>query len=86
MTWLHELFDFAQANQWMENAALVFLFLHAAFGLGEVRRHLHEAWKRVVELWQARRFVRLAIIGLSGLLVALGPVYISLEAIHRAFS
>jgi hypothetical protein len=86
MTRLHELLGSSQAIQWMEDAALVLLFLYAAFGLREVRQHLREAWKRVIELWRARRFARLAIVGLSSILVALGPLYISLEAIQRAFS
>ena len=86
MTKLHELLSATQAKQWIEDAALVFLFLYAAFGLGEVRQHLREAWKRVIELWRARQFAKLAIIGLSSVFVALGPLYISLEAIQRAFA
>jgi hypothetical protein len=86
MTRLHELLSSPHAKQWMEDAALFFLFLHAAFGLGEVRQRLGEAWKRVIELWQARQFAMLAIIGLSSILVALGPLYISLEAIQRTFA
>jgi uncharacterized BrkB/YihY/UPF0761 family membrane protein len=86
MTKLYELLSFSHAKQWMEDAALVFLFLYAAFGLREVRQHLREAWKRVIELWRARRFAELAIVGLSGIFVALGPLYISLEAIQRAFA
>jgi multisubunit Na+/H+ antiporter MnhB subunit len=86
MTWLHELLSSSQAKQWMEHSALVFLFLYAAFGLREVRRHLREAWKRVNELWQARAFAKLGVVGLSGILVALGPLYISLEAMQRALA
>lgn len=86
MTRLHELLSSSQAKHWIEDTALVFLFLYAAFGLGEVRQHLHEACNRVVELWRGRRFASLASTGLSGILVALGPLYISLEAVQRAFA
>lgn len=86
MTRLHELLSSSHAEEWRENSALFFLFLYAAFGLKEVWQHLREAWKRVIELWQARKFARLAFIGLSGILVALGPLYISFEAIQRAFA
>ena len=83
---LHELLSSSQAKQWMQDAALVLLFLYAAFGLEEVRQHLREAWKRIIDLWRARRFAMLASIGVSGILVALGPLYITLEAIQRAFA
>jgi len=86
MTWLYKLLSSPHAKQGMEDAAVVFLFLYAAFELGEVRQHLRQAWKRVIELWRARRFVRLGIIGLSSILVALGPLYIIIEAIQRAFA
>jgi hypothetical protein len=86
MTTLYELLNFSHARQWMEDAALVSLFLYAAFGLGEVRQHLREAWKRVIELWRTRQFAKLAIVGLSSIFVALGPLYISLEAIQRTFA
>ncbi|MEA2836123.1 MAG: hypothetical protein QOD89_673 [Bradyrhizobium sp.] len=86
MTRLHELLSSSRAEQWMEYAALVFQLLYAAFGLREVRQHLRQAWKRVIVQWRARMFGRLAVIGLSSILVALGPLYISLEAIQRGFS
>jgi hypothetical protein len=70
-------------SRWIERTIFVFFVLYALFGIREVRRHLPTAWAALTNEWHQREFGKLVTIGLYGLLVTFGPLYIALEVLER---
>jgi hypothetical protein len=77
---MHKVIDLGFAL--IDQGLVPFLILYALFCLGEVMHHLEIALTRFREKWTDRHLRDLLVSGVR-VLVALGPLYVSLEVLER---